>query len=64
MIKKLSAKGIGVLLTDHNVRDTLAITDRSYLISDGTILASGTKTDLLTNRTAREIYFGDEFEEG
>lgn len=64
LIKKLSAKGIGVLLTDHNVRDTLAITDRSYLISNGTILASGTKTDLLTNRTAREIYFGDEFEEG
>jgi len=63
LIKTLSRKGIGVLLTDHNVRDTLAITDRSYLINAGTILVSGTKEDLLNNQTAKEIYFGNEFEE-
>lgn len=63
LIKRLSTKGIGVLLTDHNVRDTLAITDRSYLINAGTILVSGTKEELIANQTARDIYFGDEFGE-
>lgn len=62
LVKKLASRGIGVLITDHNVRDTLAITDRSYLINEGTILVSGTKEDLLANQTARDIYFGDEFE--
>ncbi len=62
LIRKLAGKGIGILITDHNVRDTLAITDRSYLINDGTILVSGTKHDLLSNQSARDIYFGDEFE--
>ncbi len=63
LVRQLADKGIGVLVTDHNVRDTLAITDRSYLINDGTILVSGTKGDLLSNQTARDIYFGDDFEE-
>jgi lipopolysaccharide export system ATP-binding protein len=62
LIKTLSKRGIGVLLTDHNVRDTLAITDRSYLINEGTILISGTKEELVSNKMARDIYFGDEFE--
>lgn len=61
LIRQLSRSGIGVLLTDHNVRDTLAITDRSYLINDGTILVSGTKDVLLADPTARDIYFGNEF---
>lgn len=63
IIRQLASQGIGVLLTDHNVRDTLAITDRSYLINDGTILVSGTKEQLLADKTARDIYFGNEFEE-
>ncbi len=63
LVRQLAGKGIGVLVTDHNVRDTLAITDRSYLINDGTILVSGAKGDLLSNQTARDIYFGDDFEE-
>lgn len=63
LVRQLAGKGIGVLVTDHNVRDTLAITDRSYLINDGTILVSGTKSDLLSSQTARDIYFGDDFEE-
>jgi len=62
LIRSLAAKGIGILLTDHNVRDTLSITSSSYIINEGTILVSGGKQDLLSNRIAREIYFGEDFE--
>jgi len=61
VIKELRAKNIGILLTDHNVRETLAITDRSYLMCDGRILISGKKDDLITNPKAREIYLGEKF---
>ena len=61
VIKELKAKNLGILLTDHNVRETLAITDRSYLMSDGKILISGSKDDLITNPKAREIYLGEQF---
>lgn len=63
IIKKLSSQGIGILITDHNVRDTLAITNCSHIISDGSILVSGTKVELLKNKIARSTYFGDSFEE-
>ncbi|PKL10663.1 MAG: LPS export ABC transporter ATP-binding protein [Spirochaetae bacterium HGW-Spirochaetae-8] len=63
LIQKLADKEIGILLTDHNVRDTLAITHRSYIINEGEILASGKRADLLANVEARRIYFGDEFTE-
>jgi lipopolysaccharide export system ATP-binding protein len=63
LIQKLADKEIGILLTDHNVRDTLAITHRSYIINAGEILASGKRADLLANVEARRIYFGDEFTE-
>lgn len=63
IIRKLASQGIGVLLTDHNVRDALAITDCSHIIHEGSILVSGTKKDLLNDPTARHIYFGDEFED-
>ncbi|AEC02787.1 LPS export ABC transporter ATP-binding protein [Parasphaerochaeta coccoides] len=63
IIRHLAAQGIGVLLTDHNVRDALAITDCSHIIHEGTLLVSGTKQDLLNDPTARHIYFGDEFED-
>ncbi len=61
IIKELKAKGLGVLVTDHNVRETLSITDRAYLISDGKILISGTAQDLIDNPQARTIYLGEKF---
>jgi lipopolysaccharide export system ATP-binding protein len=57
----LSRRGIGVLLTDHNVRDTLEITQRSYLINLGEIVVSGPKEELLASELARKIYLGEEF---
>jgi len=61
IIKELKEKGLGILLTDHNVRETLSITDRSYLIADGRILISGSSEELINNPTAREIYLGEKF---
>ena len=63
IIRILAARGIGVLLTDHNVRDTLSITSCSYIINAGTILVSGGREELLSNQIARDIYFGQEFGE-
>jgi lipopolysaccharide export system ATP-binding protein len=62
IVQGLSAKGIGVLLTDHNVRDALQITHRSHIINLGEILVSGTREELLVNQLARQIYLGHEFE--
>ena len=62
LIRSLAARGIGILLTDHNVRDTLSITSSSYIINEGSILVSGGKQELLSNRIARDIYFGEDFE--
>jgi lipopolysaccharide export system ATP-binding protein len=61
IIKELKDKGLGVLVTDHNVRETLAITDRSYIMSEGNILISGTKEELISSPKAREIYLGEKF---
>ena len=61
IIKELRNRGLGILLTDHNVRETLAITDRAYLIADGKILISGTANDLINNPEARKIYLGEKF---
>ncbi len=61
IIRQLSDDGIGILLTDHNVRDTLEITTDAHIISDGLIIVSGTKEDLLENEMAKKIYFGDAF---
>ena len=61
IIRELRDKGLGILLTDHNVRETLTITDRSYLMADGKILISGSKEDLISNPRAREIYLGEKF---
>lgn len=61
IIKELKNKGLGILLTDHNVRETLSITDRAYLIAQGTILISGTAEELINNSRAREIYLGEKF---
>ncbi len=64
LVTSLSKKGIGVLITDHNVRDTLSITNTSYIIHKGELLASGTKEDLLRNTEAINHYFGEEFSRG
>lgn len=61
IIKELKDKGLGILLTDHNVRETLTITDRSYLMAGGRILISGTKDDLISDPRARELYLGEKF---
>lgn len=61
IIRELKAKGLGILLTDHNVRETLTITDRAYLMADGKTLIAGTKEDLISNPRAREIYLGEKF---
>jgi lipopolysaccharide export system ATP-binding protein len=61
IIKELRDKGLGILLTDHNVRETLSITDRAYLIADGKILISGTANELINNAQARSIYLGEKF---
>lgn len=61
VIKHLSKKNIGILITDHNVRDTLEITDRAIIISTGQILVNGTKDDILQSPDARKIYLGENF---
>jgi len=61
IIKELKERGLGILLTDHNVRETLSITDRAYLIAEGKILISGTASDLINNPQARSIYLGEKF---
>lgn len=61
IIKRLAANGIGILLTDHNVRDTLEITTTAHIISDGSLLVSGTREEVLANEMARDIYFGSDF---
>jgi lipopolysaccharide export system ATP-binding protein len=61
IIRELKEKGLGILLTDHNVRETLSITDRAYLIAEGKILISGKADDLINDPKAREIYLGEEF---
>lgn len=62
IVRSLARLGIGILLTDHNVRDALSITTCSHIISDGSILVSGGKNELLANEIARDIYFGESFE--
>ena len=61
MIARLRDRKIGILITDHNVRETLAITNRSYIMRDGQILASGTSEELYDNSLVRQYYLGDRF---
>ncbi len=61
MIHLLAERGIGILITDHNVRDTLEITDRAIIINRGTIMTQGSKDDILNSELAREIYLGKDF---
>lgn len=61
MLNYLKAKDIGVLITDHNVRDTLSITDRAYIINNGEILEEGRPDKIITNSRVKEIFLGEEF---
>ncbi|MFP4302809.1 MAG: LPS export ABC transporter ATP-binding protein [Spirochaetaceae bacterium] len=61
IIGKLVEQGIGILITDHNVRDTLEITDRSYIISNGEILVSGSRDEVMRSDVARKVYLGERF---
>lgn len=61
IIARLKEKGIGVLITDHNVRETLQIVDRAYLIYEGQVLVSGTARELASDERAKEIYLGKQF---
>ena len=61
IISFLKSRGIGVLITDHNVRETLGICDRAYIISEGRVLAEGTPTDIVENADVRKVYLGEHF---
>jgi lipopolysaccharide export system ATP-binding protein len=61
IISFLRSRGIGVLITDHNVRETLGICDRAYIISDGNVLAEGTPDDIVANPQVRKVYLGENF---
>ena len=62
MIYDLKEQDYGILITDHNVRETLSITDRTYLIHDGKIFLSGTPDEVTENEMARKFYLGENFE--
>jgi lipopolysaccharide export system ATP-binding protein len=61
IISFLRARGIGVLITDHNVRETLGICDRAYIISEGSVLAEGTPHEIVANAEVRKVYLGEHF---
>ena len=62
IVAKLKTKNIGILITDHNVHETLSITDRAYLLFEGEILKSGTAHDLAADDQVRRVYLGKNFE--
>jgi lipopolysaccharide export system ATP-binding protein len=61
LVSDLKKRGIGVLITDHNVRETLEIVDRAYILHDGKVLMSGTPNDVVENENVRRVYVGDNF---
>ncbi len=63
IIRNLRARGISILITDHQVRETLQITDRSYVIREGQVLCHGTRDEVLQNQEARKYYFGDSMDD-
>ena len=62
IVSKLKDKNIGILITDHNVHETLSITDRAYLLFEGKILKSGTADELAADEQVRKVYLGQNFE--
>jgi lipopolysaccharide export system ATP-binding protein len=61
MVTKLTKNNIGVLITDHNVRETLSIVDKAYIVFDGTILTSGSKDEIVNNIEVKKVYLGEDF---
>jgi len=61
LVSHLKDRGIGVLITDHNVRETLEIVDRAYILHDGTVLMSGTPEEVVQNQQVRQVYLGEQF---
>ena len=61
LVRQLRDRGLGVLITDHNVRETLEIIDRAYILHDGTVLMSGTPADVVADENVRRVYLGDGF---
>ena len=61
MVSHLTSKNIGVLITDHNVRETLSIVDRAYIVYDGMILTSGSKEEVINNDEVKKVYLGEDF---
>jgi lipopolysaccharide export system ATP-binding protein len=61
IIRQLTARNIGVLITDHNVRETLGICDHAYIVNDGRIFAAGLPSDIIENQSVRDIYLGKNF---
>lgn len=61
IIKQLKERNIGVLITDHNVRETLDVCEKAYIVSHGELIASGTSAEVLSNQKVREVYLGDQF---
>ena len=61
IVLQLKSRGIGILITDHNVRETLGICERAYIMSDGAVLAQGAPAEILANEQVREVYLGKEF---
>ena len=61
IIQTLKERDIGVLITDHNVRETLAICEKAYIVSEGSVIAEGTPQEILDNEQVRKVYLGDDF---
>jgi lipopolysaccharide export system ATP-binding protein len=61
IIRELTQRGIGVLITDHNVRETLGVCGRAYIVNQGTVIAAGTAEEVLANPQVREVYLGESF---
>ena len=61
IIQTLKERGIGVLITDHNVRETLAICEKAYIVSEVSVIAEGTPQEILDNEQVRKVYLGDDF---
>jgi lipopolysaccharide export system ATP-binding protein len=61
IIRELTQRGIGVLITDHNVRETLGVCARAYIVNQGTVIAAGTAEEVLANPQVREVYLGESF---
>ena len=64
LVQNLKARGIGVLITDHNVRETLEIVDRAYILHEGTVLMSGTTDEVVRDENVRRVYLGRDFRIG